>query len=230
MKQQGAYRHELKYQIRLTDYFALRQKLRAIMKPDSHAGVNGQYKVRSIYFDNVSDKALREKVDGVAKREKFRLRYYNDDLSFIALEKKMKINNLCMKMDARVTEEECRAILEGRTEWMMAHSSNLVRELYCKMNSQQLRPRVLVSYTREPYVYDAGRVRVTFDFDIRTSLFHRAFLDAAAWDVPATDDPGQRILEVKYSAFLPEMISDLLQTEGIRLCAFSKYGTCRRYG
>lgn len=70
MKQQGAYRHELKYQIRLTDYFALRQKLRAIMKPDSHAGVNGQYKVRSIYFDNVSDKALREKVDGVAKMGK----------------------------------------------------------------------------------------------------------------------------------------------------------------
>lgn len=45
------------------------------------------------------------------------------------------------------------------------------------MKSQQLRPRVLVSYKREPYVYAAGNVRVTFDSNIRTTLFHRDFLE-----------------------------------------------------
>ena len=30
------------------------------------------------YFDNYRDKALREKIDGVSRREKFRIRYYND--------------------------------------------------------------------------------------------------------------------------------------------------------
>lgn len=29
----------------------------------------------------------------------------------------------------------------------------------CKMKTQQLRPRVLVSYVREPYVYAAGSVK-----------------------------------------------------------------------
>lgn len=74
------------------------------------------------------------------------------------------------------------------------------------MKTQQLRPRVLVSYVREPYVYAAGNVRVTFDSNIRTSLFQREFLNGALPDIIATDAPGDIILEVKYDAFLPEVI------------------------
>jgi len=76
----------------------------------------------------------------------------------------------------------------------------------CKMKTQQLRPRVLVSYVRGPYVYAAGNVRVTFDSNIRTSLFQREFLNGALPDIIATDTPGNIILEVKYDAFLPEVI------------------------
>ena len=59
---------------------------------------------------------------------------------------------------------------------------------------EQLRPRVLVSYVREPYVYAAGNVRVTFDSHIRTSLFQRKFSDGALPDICATDAPGDVIL------------------------------------
>lgn len=109
------FRHELKYQIGIGDYHAIRQRLRPVMKPDEHAKADGRHLIRSIYFDNMYDKALREKISGVQKREKFRIRYYNDNFSFLILEKKMKWNSLCMKMDARLTEEECRAILTGDT-------------------------------------------------------------------------------------------------------------------
>ena len=74
------------------------------------------------------------------------------------------------------------------------------------MKTQQLRPRVLVSYVREPYVYAAGNVRVTFDSNIRTSLFQGEFLNGALPDIIATDAPGDIILEVKYDARLPEVI------------------------
>ena len=97
------------------------------------------------------------------------------------------------------------------------------------MKHQQLRPKVLVSYIREPYVYAAGNVRVTFDSCIRTSLFQTDFLEPSVSDILATE-PGHMVLEVKYDAFLPEIISCLLQTEGIRQQAFSKYGACRRFG
>ena len=230
MEQQGTYRHELKYQINFAEYLAIRQRIQPLMKLDKHASQGGYYLVRSIYFDNPDDKALREKVDGIGKREKFRIRYYNDDFSFITLEKKMKHNNLCLKLDADLSEEECRALLDGKTNWMPTHENGIVRELYCKMKSQQLGPRVLVSYIREPYVYEAGNVRVTFDSHIRTSLFHREFLEEKPYDISAQDYPGEMILEVKYDAFLPIVIADLLQIGGIRQQAFSKYGACRRFG
>lgn len=230
MEQKGTYRHELKYLISFADYLAIRQRIRTLMKLDENASKDGKYLIRSIYFDNADDKALREKIDGVQKREKFRIRYYNDDFSYITLEKKMKHNSLCLKLDAVITEKECRKLLSGDTGWMIAHESDIVRELYCKMNSQQLRPRVLVSYIREPYVYEAGNVRVTFDSHIRTSLFHREFLEEKTYDISALDNHGEHILEVKYDEFIPKVIVDLLQTNGIRQQAFSKYGACRRFG
>ena len=48
------------------------------MQTDPHA-VGGKYFVRSLYFDTPTDTALREKLDGVNRREKFRIRYYNHD-------------------------------------------------------------------------------------------------------------------------------------------------------
>ena len=230
MEQQGIYRHELKYPIGIAEYLAIRQRIRPLMKLDKHASEHGKYLIRSIYFDNADDKALREKKDGIQKREKFRIRYYNDDFSVIRLEKKMKHNNLCLKRNTVITEEQCRALLSGNTNWMISHESELVRELYVKMHSEQLRPRVLVSYIREPYIYEAGNVRVTFDSHIRTSLFQQNFLEKHPHDICALDSPGEMILEVKYDAFIPEVITNLLQTEGIRQQAFSKYGVCRRFG
>ncbi len=230
MELTGSYRHELKYQISPADHHALRQRLRAVMKHDSHAGSDGLYTIRSIYFDNYGDKALREKINGVPKREKFRIRYYNDDFSFITLEKKIKHNDLCMKIDAPLTAEDYRRILQKPGSWMLEHPQPLVRELYYKMKTQRLRPRVMVSYVREPYIYDAGNVRVTFDSHIRTSLFQRDFSDGAISDICATDTPGDIILEVKFDAFLPEIIRCLLQSEEVRQQAFSKYGSCRRFG
>ena len=238
MTQDRHYRHELKYKISYPDYLAMRSRLRPVMKADPHASAEGRYLVRSVYFDNLNDKALREKIDGVAKREKFRIRYYNDDLSYIVLEKKMKIGSRCLKYSAPITEEECRKILNGGRisvtsgdlAFMKEHPQELVRELYAKMTYQQLRPRVLVSYTREPFIYPAGNVRVTFDSDIRTSLFRREFLTGEAAGISATDEPQDIYLEVKFDAFLPEVVQDLIQVKGIRQHAFSKYSASRRYG
>ena len=246
MTQDRQYRHELKYKISYPDYLAMRSRLRPVMKADPHAAAGGRYLVRSVYFDNLNDKALREKIDGVAKREKFRIRYYNDDLSYIVLEKKMKIGSLCLKCSAPITEEECRKILSGGRSsitdggrgsmrngdlsFMKEHPQELVRELYAKMTCQLLRPRVLVSYTREPFIYQAGNVRVTFDSDIRTSLFHQEFLTKEAAGISATDEPQDVYLEVKFDAFLPEVVQDLIRVKGIRQHAFSKYSASRRFG
>lgn len=223
---QTVYRHEWKHEIRYIDLLTIRRRLQAVMRPDPHA-VEGSYLIRSLYFDNLYDKALREKLDGVNMREKFRIRCYNNDTSVIHLEKKSKINNLGTKFSADLSEEETRKIIQGRLDWMMDSGRDLVRELYVKMRSQGLKPRTIVEYTREPYIFDPGNVRVTFDYDIRTGLSSTAFLKKKCPLISAGEPVI--ILEVKWDAFLPDIIRDAVMTPGIRAEAFSKYAQCRIY-
>ena len=95
------------------------------------------------------------------------------------------------------------------------------------MRTQRLRPKTIVDYTREPYVYPAGNVRVTLDYDIRTGLRCPDFLSPGI-TIPAGDAPI--ILEVKWDAFLPSVIRDAIQLEGRHTSSFSKYAQCRIYG
>lgn len=221
------FRHEWKIEITSADRIAIRRRMHAVAKPDAHAK-DGKYLIRSLYFDNASDKALREKIDGVNLREKFRIRYYNGDTSVIHLEKKSKINGLCNKVSTSLSAEEAQRIVDGDIGWMAADGRTLVRELYAKMRAQGLRPKTIVDYTREPFVYGPGNVRVTLDYDIRTGLDCTDFLDVNCATVPAGDAPI--ILEVKWDAYLPDIIRDAVQLTGRRAGAFSKYAQCRIYG
>lgn len=221
------YRHELKHEISYADLLAIRQRLRAVAESDPHA-VNGKYLIRSLYFDNLNDKALREKIDGVNLREKFRIRYYNGDPSVIHLEKKCKHSGLGAKFSANLSRDEAQSIVSGQIDWMLENDSALVRELYCKMRYQGLHPKTIVDYTREPFIYRPGNVRVTFDYDIRTGLNCVDFLNPECVTIPAGDAPI--LLEVKWDAYLPSIIRDALQTPGRRAEAFSKYAQCRIYG
>ena len=219
-------RHEWLHRINVEDLILLRQRLRLLAKPDPYA-VGGCYHIRSLYFDTPSDKALREKLDGVNGREKFRIRCYNRDFSLIHLEKKSKRNGLGRKEKVRLTPDQVQALMNGETNWMMASGNPLLQELCCKMKLQGLRPRTLVDYIREPFVYGPGNVRVTLDHQLRTGLRCVDFLNPECITIPARD--ATAILEVKWDAFLPDVIRDAVQIPRRRAEAFSKYAVCRMY-
>lgn len=223
------FRHEYKHYINMSDYLSLRSRLRHIAKLDNYAGPTGEYKIRSIYFDNYNDKVLAEKIAGINNRDKFRIRYYNDNTKFIRLEKKSKINTLCRKVSQSITKEECESLLAGDIDFLRDTSKPLFNELYVKMKDQLLRPKTIVDYTREAYIYEPGNVRITFDKSVRTGLLATNFLDQ---DVPTTGTmtDALMILEVKYDEFLPEVIADCIQTNERRATSVSKYALCRIYG
>lgn len=194
------------------------------MQTDPHAP-DGRYVIRSLYFDNDRNKALREKLNGVNQREKFRLRCYNGDMNFIRLEKKSKLNGLCRKEGVLLTPAQAKALMDGDICDMEAP---LTHELLCKMRSQGLKPKTLVEYTREAYIFAPGNVRVTLDYNIRTGLSGTDFLNPDCVLIPAGDAPA--ILEVKWDEYLPDIIRDLIQMPHRRVGAFSKYAACRIYG
>ena len=196
------------------------------MKPDSHA-VNGRYEVRSLYFDNLDDKALREKLDGVLSREKFRIRMYNKDPATIRLERKYKYGGLGLKESAALTPEQAQAIVQGDVAWMCESSDELILGFYTRIRNEGLKAKVIVDYTREPFVFAPGNVRVTLDYDIRTGMSCTDFLDPDCVTVPIMDSPC--ILEVKWDNFIPEVIQSIVQLEDRRGAAFSKYAASRMY-
>lgn len=222
------YRHEIKHEIHAGDKAAIIANLRAVARADPHAGPDGRYQIRSLYFDNLYDKALREKKDGVSRREKFRIRYYNGDLSFLQLEKKVKEGGLGYKLSAPISVAEAQRLVDGDLSWMPGSGRALVIELYSKMKAQGLRPSVIVDYRRTPFVYGPGNVRVTLDENIRTGLKCVDFLNPRCVMIPAGEPVV--LLEVKWDAFLPAVIRRAIQVPSRRAGAFSKYERCRIYG
>ncbi len=220
------FRHEVKHEINYADLLVIRQRLRAVAYSDPHT-IDGKYLIRSLYFDNPADKALMEKINGLSRREKFRIRYYNGDSSVIHLEKKSKIDHLGTKQSASLTAEQAQRIVNGDLDWMPDADAPLIRELYTKMSTQGLAPKTIVDYTREPFIYPAGNVRVTLDYHIRSGMRCTDFLNPDCVTVPVSD---AIILEVKWDGFLPDIIRDAVALADRREGAFSKYAACRIYG
>src|SRR5699024_10636131 len=149
-------RHELKYSINALDDLVLAARLGKLFSRDPHAGSHGTYRVSSLYFDTPSDQALRQKISGADRREKFRIRYYGQDTSFIRLEKKIKIHGLCAKYSARLTESQVRLLLQGHIGFLMESENPLLLEFYSKIRGQLLAPKTIVTYEREAFLYPPG--------------------------------------------------------------------------
>ena len=220
-------RHELKHSIDRADAMELSARLGKLFRRDRHADSHGIYRVSSLYFDTPGDSALRAKIDGVDRREKFRLRYYGDDMSFIRVEKKFKLNGLCGKHSADITQEQAQRLLAGDTDFLLRSGDALLLELYSKLRGTLLAPKTIVTYDREAFIYEPGNVRVTIDSGVRSGLSGTDFLNPAARHADVSD--GLAVLEVKYDAFLPEIVRMAVQLPNRRAAAYSKYAVCRRY-
>lgn len=224
MKLEQKFRHEYKHSITPADMVTLRMRLSAVMQHDSFTA-GGKYFIRSLYFDNIFDKALLEKLNGVNQREKFRIRYYNGDTSFIRLEKKAKFGGLSSKLSAPLTYGQADLLARGIP--VRDSKNELINELAFKMDTHLLKPKTIVDYTREAFVYPAGNVRVTLDCNIRTGMAPTELLDPNCVTVPTGEDI---ILEVKWDEYLPSAIEQAVQLGSRQTSSFSKYAACRIYG
>ncbi len=223
------WRKELKYTVTEGESIVTARRLSSFMQRDKNLKGGREYLIRSLYFDNLYDKALKEKLAGTAIRDKFRIRYYDFDPAFIRLEKKSKRYAVGHKYQCRLTADEVQKIIDGDTAWMEEDARPLVRELFLKMKLELFRPSVIVDYCREPFTYAPGNVRITFDRDICSCKDVKAFFRKDAPTVPILSD-GRCIMEVKYDDFLPDVVSRTILTTKNREQAFSKFAACSLNG
>lgn len=223
------YRSELKHYITYQDYEIIKSRISKVLKIDQNTNENLEYKIRSIYFENFNDKVLQEKLLGLNKRDKFRIRLYNDDATFIRLEKKSKINGLCKKISCPITQDEVLKIINNDISFMIKSDRPLLQELYFKMKTEFLKPKTIVDYEREAYTYKIGNVRITFDKNLRTGIVSNDLFNKDLCTINPINK-ANIVLEVKYDEFLPEFILDLLQLGERTRTSISKYALCRMYG
>lgn len=227
MAEDGNYRSELKYLCSAVQLAIIRGRMQAMMRPDSHT-VNGQYTIRSMYFDNCDDRCFYENESGTDPREKFRIRIYNADGARISLECKRKERSKTHKTACLLSPEEYRALLAGETAAALASEKALLRKFALLMRTELFRPAVIVEYDRTPFIWPVGNVRITLDRNIRSSVDFDRFFEKDLATRPILP-PGQHLLEVKYDALLPDPIYDALQLRDLQQTAFSKYYLCRKY-
>lgn len=219
------FRFEKKYILNNLQVEQLKHRLSPIMKLDPILSGKEFYSIRSLYFDDYKDTCLKQVINGISERYKYRIRFYNDNTDYIVLEKKYKINNMTKKTSVQITKEIVDGILKGNFV-ISKDNDKLLNEFYLMIRTRGFRPVVIIDYDRIPYVYDAGCVRVTLDYNLSCSYdFDNLFSDEIR-RIPLMEE-GNTILEVKYNDFIPDYIRFCLQLDGLYRTSYSKYGNGR---
>ena len=218
------YRNEWKYLISYPEKETLKLRMKECMRTDPHAA-GGGYMIRSLYFDDYWNSAYEEKMMGVLARKKYRIRVYNCSDQNIKLERKKKVGSYIYKEDAPLTREETERILLGDYGFLLKSPHSLCQEFYFECVSNVMRPRVIVDYDREPFIMDAGTVRITFDSNVRAAVLGDNLFDSQLPAISAME-PDKLIMEVKFTQFLPQIIRNLLPPSSSEFTAVSKYVLC----
>lgn len=240
-----AARRELKYEIPAHEAPVLARRLGMLFPRDGHAGRDGRYTVRSLYFDTPFDDALREKHEGFTARAKWRLRAYGSaplpsegSERSVRLEKKVKRDGLVTKHTAWVTPAEARFLAGMRAEPASAPgeapcrgdrtgTDPVLAEFRRAGLGCGLVPCVVVAYEREAFTFAPGNVRITIDAHLRSSPHPASFFEPGRLLSPYA--PGTVIVEVKYDAFIPDIVRDAVRVPGAVRVSHSKYALARRW-
>lgn len=226
MKYNGhSLRHEQKYLINYAQYNSIANVLSSFMEHDKNSGERG-YFIRSLYFDDIKNAAYEDKMAGVMRRRKHRIRIYNCESKVIKFEIKDKFDNYISKISAPISYDECMGMIYGDFDFMLTSPYPALRAGFVDARLRQLSPAVVVDYMREAFVGEEGNVRVTFDRALRAGFASFDIFDPELPTLPAIDD-GTLVLEVKYDDFLPNSVKKLLAPLDSRQTSLSKYVMCR---
>ncbi|MBR3973140.1 MAG: polyphosphate polymerase domain-containing protein [Oscillospiraceae bacterium] len=222
------YRHEMKYAVSAAQIPLLKSRICNLMQPDPHASTEGSYHIRSLYFDDYSNRCFYENENGTDPREKFRIRIYNRAAQRITLECKRKERGKTLKTSCSLTLEQAQQLIQGKSPALSDSFPPLLNRLLIGMRTHHLRPVVIVEYERMPYVYKNGNVRVTFDTQIASSSDIAGFFSERLPNRPVMP-AGYHLMEVKFDEYLPDFIYRGLNLGTLRQTAFSKYYLCRKF-
>lgn len=222
MNNQRVARHELKFYINYKDYQYSKYVLDQLMNRDTYQKKDEGYFIRSMYFDDIYDTSVEEKLAGVEKRDKYRLRIYEFNQNWAKLERKRKVNNYVEKDTIILTREDAYNTIGGRYQKLLDTGDPNAETIYFDLKRSYKKPVVIIDYLRDAYMLDYNNIRITFDKNIR---YNDTDLDIYNPDL--TTIPIQKehiiIMEIKFNNFLPDWFVKQLTLDSATYSAISKY-------
>ena len=222
------YRNEWKYNLTNQQLSLLKSRISEVLDLDPHTPKCGKYVIHSLYFDDYKDQSVYTTDSGLSKRFKWRIRFYDEDLDYIVLERKEKIDSRCHKKSCKLTLDEYEKIVSGNiTDIVYDTDKNLIKELARDIMLYNYVPKVIVDYERIAFAEEITNVRITFDTKISASYDFDNFLngDYIKYYIQPSN---QNVLEVKFDDVLPSYIKKIVESYEFKQTSFSKYYYCRR--
>lgn len=218
------FRNELKFFINAHQKNTMASKLSKICQRDLFSDATGGYFISSLYFDDYNQSALFDKMSGKRDRKKFRVRIYNYQSNVIKLERKIKWDNVTEKSNILISKEQYESLVNGDASFLRQKDDIVAKDFYLDFRTKNLRPRVVVEYRRDAFIYPYGDVRITFDYFLKAGIFQKD-LFSNGYMISAIQ-PDQIILEVKYTGYFPDIIRNIIQINNIQWQSISKYFMC----
>ena len=144
-------------------------------------------RVNSIYYDTIDLNCLWDNINGFSNRDKYRVRWYDDiNNSEVFFEKKKKINQATQKTKISLGKFKNQEDLN-----IFLKSKEFDNSLF-KITTLNLVQVLTVSYSRDYYIDNKKKLRITFDENIKT---HQNFEGNFFKNLANIDN---NILEFKY--------------------------------
>ena len=230
-------RLEYKYLLAVDQVAAFRREIAPFVELDSYSAraAEKKYTVRSIYFDTTLLDFYRDKVIGLNKRKKIRIRGYNhhseNDITFLEL--KAKSGSTIVKYRAPVLFKNLAALLHTQDigQYILCNNGFInvheqAQRFLSEVLKRNLTPIIKIMYEREAYFYKFNhQVRITLDTGLRSSA--TVDLDKLYEEEnPVYSLIGRAILEVKVSGEIPPWLRQVIGRFNLQMQAVSKYIIC----
>jgi len=220
----GNWRFEYKYRLHPHQYHQVRAAIRPFMKADAYtrSAPQGRYLVRSLYFDSADFRSYQEKVNGDCDRTKLRIRTYSRSLQEnpdIRVEMKARKGMSMEKHSTFISPADYERFMRDN-HWPVLEDPLLIEfERYVRLKT--LVPLVLVEYRREGFSARAQQgLRITFDHQVQSARAASLFPPAPIF---RAHQRGMVILEIKCNKSQPHWLRQMVQTQGLRIVANSKF-------
>jgi len=205
------YRYELKIPLEKAQLIEFKHCLRQLGLHPKRAFPGRQ--INSVYFDSHDLNDYVDNVSGIADRRKTRVRWYNEDITRLTLELKIKNNKASYKESLKLdnSQKYDPRLYKDVRKIMSSRAGSVERVLL-----QDVFPVLEVQYEREYYMLDKD-LRMTMDFNQQfRRLNPRPTANMAA-------SPVYCVAEFKFPAEKRAQVQGLMRNIPFRVFRHSKY-------